>query len=195
MRRLTASAVLLLALAAPVAAGAQDHPPPHQGMQIPQGPLPPPRAWKDLTARDQDVLKPLQQDWDGFPPDKKSRFLGKALQWRDLPDDKRAEIRDRIDHWQKMTPEERAQARANREKFKDLTPEQRQKLHDAFERFNNLSPDQRQAIIQKWHSQTPEQRRQWVDNIGPNDALPPPPPPPGMGPPPPGSHPPPPSAR
>jgi hypothetical protein len=75
-----------------------------------------------------------------------------------------------------MTPEERAEARKNQQKFQDLSPEQRAKLHDAFERFRTLAPAQKQALMEKWRNQTPEQRRQAIDNMGPNDALPPPPP-------------------
>jgi hypothetical protein len=191
MRRVPFVIATVLALAAPLAATAQDRPPPGGTWPTGEQPQVPPRPWSQLTPDEKDILSPVAHDWDSFPARKQSHMLEMAQRWKGLPPERRAEIRERIDRWQHMTPEERAEARKNQQKFQDLSPAQRAKLHDAFERFRTLPPAQKQALMEKWRNQTPEQRRQAIDNMGPNDALPPPPPhgdrPGERGPPPDGS--------
>jgi len=72
-----------------------------------------------------------------------------------------------------MTPEQRKQLRQNMHAFRQMSPEQRAKLKQAWQHFQALPPEQRRALREKWRNATPEQRRQWLRNGGPESKQPP----------------------
>ena len=130
------------------------------------------RSWGSLSPEQQYLLAPLQSQWDTLPQARQEHMLQRTQEWMKLPPDKQQEIRERIDRWQKMTPEQREQARQNQHLYDTLPAEKQQQLHEAFKRYQQLPPDQRDALRRRWLEQSPEQKRQWLDHMGPRSTLP-----------------------
>ena len=128
--------------------------------------------WNTLSPPQQYLLAPLQSQWDTLPQARQEHMLQRTQDWMKLPPEKQQEIRERIDRWQKMTPEQREQARQNQHLYDTLPPQKQQELHEAFKRYQQLPPDQRDELLRRWLEQSPEQKRQWLDHIGPHSTLP-----------------------
>jgi len=128
--------------------------------------------WGSLTPQQQYLLGPLQSQWNTLPPQRQDHMIQRTQEWMKLPPERQQEIRERIQRWQQMTPEQREQARQNQHLYDTLPPEKQQELHEAFKRFQQLPPDQREALRRRWLEQSPEQKRQWLDHIGPRSTLP-----------------------
>ncbi|QAU23047.1 DUF3106 domain-containing protein [Dyella sp. M7H15-1] len=131
-----------------------------------------PHPWNTLSPAQQNMLQPLQSQWNTLSPKRQERMLQRTQDWMKLPPEKQQEIRDRIARWQQMTPDQRELARENQHLYDTLPPAKQQELHDAFKRFQQLPPDQRDALRRQWQEQSPEQRRQWLQHIGPRSTMP-----------------------
>lgn len=130
------------------------------------------RSWDSLSPQQQYLLGPLQSQWDTLPPQRQEHMIQRTQGWMKLPPERQQEIRERIQRWQQMSPEQREQARQNQHLYNTLPAEKQQQLHEAFKRFQQLPPDQREALRQRWLQQSPEQKRQWLEHIGPASTLP-----------------------
>ncbi|HUA79405.1 MAG TPA: DUF3106 domain-containing protein [Dyella sp.] len=128
--------------------------------------------WNTLSPAQQNLLSPLQSQWDTLPPKRQEHMLQRTQEWMQLPPQRQQEIRDRIARWQQMTPEQRQQARENQHLYDTLPSQKQEELHDAFKRFQQLPPDQRDALRRQWMQQSPEERRQWLNHMGPRSTLP-----------------------
>ncbi|GLQ97050.1 DUF3106 domain-containing protein [Dyella mobilis] len=128
--------------------------------------------WNTLSPAQQNMLQPLQSQWDTLPPKRQEHMLERTQGWLKLPPERQQEIRDRIARWQQMTPAQREQARQNQHLYDTLSPDKQQQLHDAFKRFQQLPPDQREALRRQWQQQSPDQKRQWLQHVGPRSTLP-----------------------
>jgi Protein of unknown function (DUF3106) len=128
--------------------------------------------WNTLSPAQQNMLQPLQSQWNTLPPKRQEHMLERTQDWLKLPPDRQQEIRDRIARWQQMTPAQREQARQNQHLYDTLPPAKQQELHEAFKRFQQLPPDQRDALRRQWQEQSPEERLQWLQHMGPHSTLP-----------------------
>jgi hypothetical protein len=130
------------------------------------------RPWNTLSAAQQNLLAPLQSQWNTLPPARQERMLQRTQQWMKLPPGEQQEIRERIARWQQMTPEQRDQARQNQHLYDTLPATKQEQLHEAFKRFQQLPPSERDALRRQWQEQSPEERRQWLEHMGPHSTLP-----------------------
>ena len=128
--------------------------------------------WNTLSPAQQNMLQPLQSQWSTLQPKRQEHLLERTQDWLKLPPERQQEIRDHIARWQQMTPEQREQARQNQHLYDNLPPAKQQELHEAFKRFQQLPPDQRDALRRQWQEQSPEQRQQWLQHMGPGSTLP-----------------------
>lgn len=129
-------------------------------------------AWNTLSPAQQGILQPLQSQWNTLPPKRQEHMLQRTQDWLKLPPERQQEIRDRIARWQEMTPEQRDQARQNQHLYDTLPAAKQQELHEAFKRFQQLPPGQRDALRRQWMEQSPDQRREWLQHMGPHSTLP-----------------------
>jgi hypothetical protein len=61
-----------------------------------------------------------------------------------------------------MTPDERQNARRGMKRWEHLNPEERSQMRSLFGQMRGLDDNARRALMEKWRTMTPEQRRAWV---------------------------------
>ncbi len=102
--------------------------------------------WGKLTAQQQSVLAPLQQDWDKLDPERRKRWVGLADRYHSLPADRQQLIQQRMHEWASLTPEQRAQAIERYKRIKQLPPEKHEQLHQRWREYQALPEEQRQKL-------------------------------------------------
>lgn len=140
-------ALAFAALAAPVWAA----PPSANAANLP--------AWEQLSqAQREQLIAPMRDRWNSSPDERQRMF-------------------DHARRWQQMTPDERQDARRGMKRWEHLNPEERGQMRALYGKMRGLDDVSRRALMEKWRTMTPEQRRAWVQ------ANPPPPKPDGPRPP------------
>ncbi|MGO4778632.1 DUF3106 domain-containing protein, partial [Lysobacter sp. 2RAB21] len=108
-------------------------------------------SWDQLSqAQREQLIAPMRDRWNSSP-EERPRMLEHARRW------------------QQMTPEERQDARRGMKRWEHLNPEERGQMRALFGHMRGLDDNARRALMEKWRTMTPEQRRAWVQ------ANPPPP--------------------
>ncbi len=150
MRRLAASALLLIACLTPEAfaqPAVRELPP---GVSVP--------AWQELSPEQQQRLAPLAKDWDRLPA------------WRRVQALERLQRRQQ---WQQMDPEQRQRMLQGARNFQDMPPELRERMRRSLAAVANLPKEQQRELRRIWQSLGPEQRREWLSRGGPGLSPPP----------------------
>ena len=104
------------------------------------------QPWSTLSAQQQAVLAPLQQDWDKLDPERRKRWIGLADRYHSLPADRQQRIQQRMHEWASLTPEQRAQALERYKRIKQLPPEKHEQLHQRWREYQALPEEQRQKL-------------------------------------------------
>jgi hypothetical protein len=108
----------LRALSAPAAASAS---------HAEEGP-----TWTQLTAAQQQALRPLQQRWADKSAQRKAKWLQVAERFPALPAQERQRVQARMTEWAAMTPAERGRARQRFQELRKLPAADRQALWEAY---------------------------------------------------------------
>lgn len=103
-------------------------------------------SWSRLSAQQQSVLAPLQQDWDKLDPERRKHWIGLADRYHSLPADRQQRIQQRMQEWASLTPEQRAQAIERYKRIKQLPPEKHEQLHQRWREYQALPEEQRQKL-------------------------------------------------
>jgi hypothetical protein len=118
-------------------------------------------SWSDLNDKEQELLKPFQDDWDKFQPERQQTLRMNIERMENMTLEQREEMGQRFQQWKSMSPEERENARRRFEHFKQLSPEERQQLRDRHKAFKSLPPEERRKIQERWQNLTPAEREQY----------------------------------
>lgn len=103
-------------------------------------------AWAELSAVQQHILAPLQQEWDSLEADRKKAWLGIAKRYPKMTPEGQARVQKRMHAWAKLTPEQRQLARERYRALRKAPPEQRQALRKKWDEYMALSPEQRRTL-------------------------------------------------
>ena len=139
-----AAMVLVPAVATAQAAASAARP---GGKVIEQGP-----RWQELKPAQQQVLKPLEQDWSGIDAVRKQKWVELAARFPKLSADEQGRIQARMVEWAKLTPEQRGQARANFQEAKQVPATDRQARWDAYQA---LPPEQKRVLAARATASSP----------------------------------------
>ena len=124
---------------------------PFAGAQSPGAGAPLP-AWDQLSAEQRELLlAPVRERWNRSAPEKRAHMLEHARRW------------------QSMSPAERERARHGMKRWRDLPPEKRDQAQALFEHTRGLPEAERKAMIERWKTMTPEQRKAWTEAHPPSD--------------------------
>jgi hypothetical protein len=99
--------------------------------------------WRELSAQQRAVLKPLERDWSDIDATRKQKWLDIAARYPKMPPDEQGRISNRMNAWAKMTPTERGQARLNFQEARQLPRQERQA---GWEAYQALTPEQKQQF-------------------------------------------------
>lgn len=101
--------------------------------------------WKDLSQAQQDVLKPLEPEWNRMPGARKRKWLAMAHRYSELTPEQQARMQERMGAWVTLTPEQRRIAREN------------------YARARKLKPDQRSAEWQQYQQLSEEEKKKFAE--------------------------------
>src|SRR5712671_2873290 len=102
-----------------------------------------PPTWGELTQEQQQILAPLEVDWDNLEPDRKRKWIGIAKRYPKMKPDEQARVQRRMQAWAKLTPKERQAARERYKKMENLPPDKKQGLKQQWEEYNRLPEQER----------------------------------------------------
>jgi hypothetical protein len=89
-------------------------------------------TWGQLTPAQQQILAPIQGEWDKLDAIRKQKWIGITQRYP------------------KMTPEEQTRLQKRMQEWATLTPDQRRAAREKYREFEQLPTQERQAIREKW---------------------------------------------
>lgn len=105
------------------------------------------RPWSTLSAKEQQILAPLQRDWASLDESRKEKWLVVAGRYDRMPPAERQRVSERMAQWARMSPTERGQARLQFQQAQQLSsPQDRQALWDAYQA---LPDDKRRELAER----------------------------------------------
>lgn len=108
-------------------------------------------AWKDLTAAQQQALKPLAERWGGLSEERKRKWLALSRNYASMAPAEQAKLQSRMSEWVSLSQQQRTQARLNFAETKKLSPEQKAQQWQAYQA---LSPEEKKKLAAKAPSNT-----------------------------------------
>ena len=107
-------------------------------------------AWADLTAPQQQALKPLTATWNSISEPQKRKWLEVSKTYPSLLPADQTTMHSRMNEWVNMSPQDRATARLNfaktKELSKQLTPDEKKAK---WETYQALSPEEKAKLAAK----------------------------------------------
>ena len=113
-------------------------------------------AWVDLSAPQQQALKPLAAAWNSISEPQKRKWLEVSKNYPSLAPADQATMHSRMIEWVAMSPQQRAVARLNFAKTKELS--------------NQLTPDQKKAKWETYQALSPEEKATLAAKASPKPA-------------------------
>ena len=92
-------------------------------------------AWAELKPEQQQVLAPIQGEWESLDAPRKRKWLGVAQRFPKMTADEQARLQKRMKEWFSLTPEQRWAARGKYREFEQLPPEDRQAVREKWDKF------------------------------------------------------------
>lgn len=92
-------------------------------------------AWTELRPEQQQVLAPIQGEWESLDAPRKRKWLGVAQRATKMTADEQARLQKRMKEWVSLTPEQRRAARDKYREFEQLPPENRQAVREKWDQF------------------------------------------------------------
>ena len=97
-------------------------------------------AWSELTPAQQQVLAPLQADWEQLDTTRRKKWMAIADRYPTMKPAQQQRLQKRMQEWAQLTPEERRAARERYQTLKKLPPEQRREVKEKWEERRSAPP-------------------------------------------------------
>lgn len=97
-------------------------------------------AWSELTAKQQELLEPLKNDWNSMTNAQQERWLKVGRKYESEPAERQAIMRERVSTWSELSPREKAAAREN---YKALKEKRQGERNSSWNSYQSLDPKQR----------------------------------------------------
>jgi hypothetical protein len=82
-------------------------------------------AWTELTAAQQQVLAPLQSEWEQLDTTRRKKWVDIANRYPTMKQAQQQRFQKRMQEWAQLTPEERRVAREQYRALKKIPPKER----------------------------------------------------------------------
>lgn len=102
--------------------------------------------WKDLSASQQECLKPLQELWPDLEENRKRKWLAIAKTFPTLSPQAQAIAQERMREWAALSPYQRSQARLNFAQSQQLTADEKLAKWEAYQ---SLNEEEKQSLINR----------------------------------------------
>jgi len=98
--------------------------------------------WASLTADQQQILAPLQNDWPQLTKEQKVKWIGISKRYPKM----KPEAQKRVEKWAKLTPEQRWAARERYRSLGKITPNRREELKRYWAEYQALPPHEKRMF-------------------------------------------------
>jgi len=82
-------------------------------------------AWTELTTAQQQVLLPLQAEWEQLDTTRRGKWVDIANRYPTMKQAEQQRLQKRMQEWAQLTPDERRAAREQYRALKKIPPQQR----------------------------------------------------------------------
>ena len=113
-------------------------------------------AWAELTAPQQQALKPLSATWNSISEPQKRKWLAVSKNYPTLQPTEQTTMHSRMNEWVNMSPQDRAAARLNFAKTKELSKQ--------------LTPDEKKAKWETYQALSSEEKAKLAAKASPKPA-------------------------
>lgn len=96
--------------------------------------------WSKLSAKQQELLSPLQNDWNSMTNAQQERWLKVGRKYENEPAERQAIMRERVSTWSELSPREKAAAREN---YKALKEKRQGERNSSWNSYQSLDKKQR----------------------------------------------------
>ena len=96
-------------------------------------------AWAELTTAQQQVLSPLQAEWEELDTIRRKKWVDIANRYPTMKQAEQQRLQKRMQEWAKLTPEERRAAREQYRTLKKIPPKQRKEKWQEYQQ--SVSPE------------------------------------------------------
>ncbi len=103
-------------------------------------------TWNELTAEEQQVLAPLERDWERLDPQRRRKWVGIAKRYPTMNADEKSKIDRRMQPWASLSADQRRIARERYKKLEQLPPAKRDELRTRWEEYSRLPEDERARL-------------------------------------------------
>jgi hypothetical protein len=106
-------------------------------------PVAPPKAWNELSAPQQQALKPLATNWNSIDEPQKRKWLAVSKNFSSMTPAEQAKLHSRMSEWAALSPKQRTQARLN---FGETTQVPAEEKRATWEAYQALSPEEKRKL-------------------------------------------------
>ena len=92
-------------------------------------------AWTELTPAQQQLLAPLQPEWEQLDTARRKKWVSIADRYPTMKPAQQERLKKRMEEWAKLTPEERKAARAKYQNLKNQPPEKRDEVKRRWQEY------------------------------------------------------------
>ena len=92
-------------------------------------------AWTELTSAQQQVLAPLQPEWEQLDTLRRKKWVSIADRYPTMKQAEQQRLQKRMQEWAQLTPDERRVARENYKTLKKLPPKQRNEVRQKWQEY------------------------------------------------------------
>lgn len=103
-------------------------------------------TWKELSAEQQRVLAPLQDEWDSLESLRRKKWLGIAARYPSMSEDEQVRLQHQMRDWAKLKPEQRKIAREKYKALRQAPPEQKAAVKQRWDAYNELSEEEKRML-------------------------------------------------
>lgn len=98
-------------------------------------------AWSELSPSQQQVLAPLQGEWDNFDSTRRKNWVSIADRYPTMKPAEQQRLKKRMQEWAQLTPEERRAAREQYQTLKKLPSRERKEVRQRWQEYQqSLAP-------------------------------------------------------
>jgi hypothetical protein len=109
-------------------------------------------AWNELSATQQQALKPLAGQWTTMSEAQKRKWIEISRNYGRLPPEGQAKLHSRMSEWVALSPQQRTQARLNFGETKNLSADDKRAKWEAYQA---LSPEEKKKLAARAPRKTP----------------------------------------
>jgi hypothetical protein len=102
-------------------------------------------TWAELSPAQQDILRPLQEDWESLDTARRKKWVAITDRYPKMKPAEQQRLHKRMQEWAKLTPAERAAAREKYQTLRKLPPEKRQEFAQQWEQYQQSRTPQGDA--------------------------------------------------